>query len=69
MNVGQGFFFMALVTLNGFRGYSKKNLKFKRKLNEAFPKVLLYVTLFKPQKCSFNHHLFFSKERGLKGCV
>ena len=29
---------------------------FKRKLNEAFPEVLLCVTLSKPQKRSFLHH-------------
>lgn len=65
MNVGQGFFFMALVTLNGFRGYSKKNLKFKRKLNDIFPKILLYVTLFKPQKSSFYHHHLFLARKGV----
>ena len=67
MNVGQGFFFYGIGDIEWFQGLIKKTLKFKRKLNEGFPKVPLYVTLFKRQKFSIYTIISFLQEKEFKG--
>lgn len=65
MNIGQGFFFYGIGDTEWFQG-----LILKKKFKESSMKLFLKfssVTLFKPQKCSFDTIFCFLQEEEFKG--